>query len=97
MADSAPALVRELNNVLFPTLGSPTIPNFIFTYTCLENLAFQGFLPFTILNTLFVVYIRYLSIRLYHIVRFFEITIFRPVMFLLLNIHLLSDIIFSYN
>jgi hypothetical protein len=30
LADSAPAFVRELNSVLLPTLGSPTIPNFIF-------------------------------------------------------------------
>ena len=29
-ADSAPALVKALKSVLFPTLGSPTIPSFIF-------------------------------------------------------------------
>lgn len=38
MADSAPALVRELKRVLLPTLGSPTIPNFIFIFTCSETL-----------------------------------------------------------
>ena len=32
MADSAPALVRALKRVLFPTLGRPTMPNFILYY-----------------------------------------------------------------
>ena len=32
MADSAPALVSELKRVLFPTFGSPTIPNFIYIH-----------------------------------------------------------------
>lgn len=36
MADSAPALVRELNNVLLPTLGRPTIPNFIFIFSSFQ-------------------------------------------------------------
>lgn len=48
MADSAPAFVRELNKVLFPTLGRPTMPNFIFDDTCPEIHYMQGFLPFYI-------------------------------------------------
>ena len=39
VADSAPALVMALNRVLFPTLGRPTIPNFIQVapiYRCID-------------------------------------------------------------
>lgn len=41
-------LCQELNNVLLPTFGSPTIPSFISCYTYPEILYFQGFLPFSI-------------------------------------------------
>ncbi len=40
--------VSELNKVLFPTFGRPTIPSFISCYTYSEILYFQGFLPFSI-------------------------------------------------
>ena len=39
----APAFVSELNNVLFPTLGSPTIPNFISLYTSFRYIYLQYF------------------------------------------------------
>ena len=38
-----PGIVNELNNVLFPTFGSPTIPNFIIFNTCLKMPYFQHF------------------------------------------------------
>jgi hypothetical protein len=44
LADSAPAFVSALNSVLFPTLGSPTIPNFILLYISLTS-DFYSFLP----------------------------------------------------
>ena len=40
-ADSAPAFVSELNSVLFPTFGNPTIPNFIFLYSSYKSLDFN--------------------------------------------------------
>ena len=42
------SFVNELNNVLFPTFGKPTIPSFIFIFTCLKTLQFCGFSPFSI-------------------------------------------------
>ena len=36
IADSAPAFVNELNNVLFPTFGNRTIPNFIYSHISLS-------------------------------------------------------------
>ena len=48
-AIKAPALVRELNNVDFPTFGSPTIPNFIMYFTCLKMPCFQAFPPFYVI------------------------------------------------
>lgn len=49
MALSAPALVSELNNVLFPTLGSPTMPSFILYDTCSKILYLTGFSPFYVI------------------------------------------------
>ena len=42
-ADSAPAFVSELNSVLFPTFGNPTIPNFIFSISSYKSFDFKGF------------------------------------------------------
>ena len=44
-----PALVSELNNVLFPTFGKPTIPNFILSFTCSKILKLSGFSPFYVI------------------------------------------------
>ena len=49
--DSAPAFVNELNNVLFPTLGNPTIPNFIslnISFKCIDFTVFSD--VFTVLS-----------------------------------------------
>ena len=49
MALSAPALVMALNSVDLPTLGRPTIPNFICTHSPSIFLDFQGVSAFGVL------------------------------------------------
>ena len=65
MADSAPALVRELKSVLFPTLGRPTIPNFIFILSPLKVLILQAFQAYELCRCYNWCYIFIINIRIF--------------------------------